>query len=96
MLPIELLPGARLDFDESFDWYAERGKETAIRFAAEIESALVKIVDSPERFYLIDEVHRSCLLQRFPYHVVYRIVGGRVLIVAIAHAKREPGYWEHR
>jgi plasmid stabilization system protein ParE len=33
MLPIDFLPEARLDFDESFDWYAERSVEAASRFA---------------------------------------------------------------
>ncbi len=96
MLPIELLPGARLDFDESFDWYAKRSEEAAVRFAAEIETTLEKISNAPERFSLIDSMHRDCLLQRFPFRVVYRIVSGRLLVVAIAHAKRQPGYWESR
>ncbi len=96
MLSIEILPSARLDFDESFDWYAKRSEQAAVRFAAEIESALAKIVDAPERFGLLDDEHRSCILKRFPFRIVYRIIDGRLLIVAIAHAKRKPGYWENR
>ncbi|NLZ02121.1 MAG: hypothetical protein GXY25_16495 [Pirellulaceae bacterium] len=28
-----------------------------------------------------------------PFRIVYRVVDHRVLVVAIAHAKRHPGYW---
>lgn len=37
MPSIEYLSGARRDFDESFDWYAERTVEAALRFAAAVD-----------------------------------------------------------
>lgn len=39
---------------------------------------------------------RRILLHRFPYKVVYRIAGQRAVVVAIAHLKRQPGYWQSR
>ena len=38
--PIEYLNGARIDFDESFDWYAERSVGAAIGFASAVDDAL--------------------------------------------------------
>ena len=35
-------------------------------------------------------------LKKFPFRIVYRSIGDRVLVVAIAHAKRRPGYWRDR
>lgn len=36
-------------------------------------------------------------LNRFPYLVVYlELTPDRVLVVAVAHAKRRPGYWRRR
>jgi hypothetical protein len=32
----------------------------------------------------------------FPYAVLYSIEDDYILIVAIAHGKRRPGYWRHR
>ena len=40
--------------------------------------------------------HRACPVKRFPFRIVYRVVEGSVLVVAIAHAKRRPGYWKNR
>jgi len=39
---------------------------------------------------------RRYLLQRFPFSVVYRVEARRILIVAVAHARRRPSYWRSR
>ncbi len=37
------------------------------------------------------------LLTRFPYVIFYELVGrDRVDVVAVAHARRKPGYWLER
>jgi plasmid stabilization system protein ParE len=96
MLPIDYLPGAKLDFDASFDWYAARSLQAALRFTNDVDAALVKVATNPERFVAVDDRHRECSLKRFPFRIVYRIEGNRVLVVAVAHAKRQPGYWRER
>jgi plasmid stabilization system protein ParE len=96
MLAIDFLPGARRDFQESFDWYARQNQEAAARFLDAVDMALNKIADDPQRFALIRAHYRECPLIRFPFRIVYRIIGNRILVVAIAHAKRRPGYWKAR
>ncbi len=96
MLPVDFLPEARLDFDESFDWYAERSAEAAARFANALDSALSAIAADPERFATVDDLHRECPVKRFPFRIVYRVVGNCILVVAVAHAKRRRSYWQER
>lgn len=36
------------------------------------------------------------LLRRYPFGVVYRIEPARILIIAVAHGHRRPGYWRGR
>ena len=96
MLPIEYLPGARRDFDESFDWYAKREIQVAMRFANAINSALVEVATNPARFASVDGAHHESALKKFPFRIVFRLVANRVLVVAVAHAKRRPGYWMGR
>lgn len=96
MPPIDYLSGARRDFDESFDWYAERSAQTAVRFAAAVDAALVEVAANPIKFPSPDGVHRECPVRKFPFRIVCRLVDNRVLVVAIAHAKRRPGYWRVR
>ena len=39
---------------------------------------------------------RRLVLLRLPYSLIYLVQADRCLIVAVAHAKREPGYWRER
>ena len=39
---------------------------------------------------------RSYGLRRFPYRIVTAVVIGAPLVVAVAHVRREPGYWRAR
>ena len=96
MIPVDILPEARRDFDESFDWYSERSAITAERFASAVDAALGAVGTSPERFARVDDLHRECPVKRFPFRIIYRIVAERILVVAVAHAKRRPGYWKNR
>lgn len=96
MLRIEYHPGARLDFDESFDWYLVRSQQTAVRFSTAINASLDLIAANPERFLPLDSMHRQCTVKRFPFRIIYRILPDHVFVVAIAHGKRRPGYWSDR
>ena len=96
MKPVDFLPGARLDFDASFDWYAVRSVVAAERFSIAVEIALGRIADNPEQFARIDGRHRERIVRRFPFRIVFRVESSRIVIVAIAHAKRRPNYWKGR
>ena len=96
MLPIDYLSGARRDFDESFGWYRQRSARAAIRFADAVDEALKQVAAHPTRFVSSDGVHREYTVKKFPFRIVYRLTKNRVLVVAIAHAKRRPGYWSDR
>ena len=39
---------------------------------------------------------RRVLVARFPYQIVYRLDQNEIMVLAIAHMKRRPGYWKHR
>jgi len=39
---------------------------------------------------------RSAKVDRFPYRIVYLVIGEDVDVVAVAHAKRRPAYWRRR
>jgi plasmid stabilization system protein ParE len=96
MMPVDLLPGARRDFDDSLDWYTARSTVAAEQFSSAIDATLATIAADPTRFAAVDAIHRDCLVPRFPYRIIYRIEPTQILVVAIAHAKRRPGFWKAR
>jgi len=93
---IEYHSGARDDFDESLDWYGKRSLDAALGFVAAVEEAVEKIVADPARFPSTHAGCRYCTLRRYPFRVVFHEETDRLVVVAIAHAKRRPGYWRSR
>jgi plasmid stabilization system protein ParE len=93
---VELQPAALAEAEEAAAWYAERDPRVAGAFVAELEAALDRIAEAPGRWPAHLHGTRRVRLTRFPYLVVYRDEPERILVVAVAHAKRKPGYWRKR
>ena len=92
----EFHPDALAEYEAAALYYAERDSEVGQRFVAAVEDAIDRILDSPTRWHVLDEDVRRCLTRIFPYGVLYTIEPDFVLIVAIMHCSREPGYWKRR
>jgi toxin ParE1/3/4 len=57
---------------------------------------LAQIAENPLRYSARGfDVHRANL-SRFPFNVNYIIGGDDIIVVAIAHERREPFYWLYR
>jgi toxin ParE1/3/4 len=76
--------------------FTEISIQLAQRFLDALQVAYASAAGSPRLYptYLHDT--RRVLLKRFPYFIVYLDWENEVYIVAIAHAKRRPGYWGKR
>ena len=68
----------------------------AASFTREIEAVIELICEAPERWRFFEQDVRRGLARRFPYAVLYTIEDKDVLIVAVMHCRREPGYWKQR
>jgi len=95
-MKLEFLAEAIQEFDDAFQWYAERSPTAAAGFAVAIDDALDAVLTSPQRFQKTIADCRYCQLDRYPYLVVFYEATDRIIIVSIAHAKRRPGYWRFR
>ena len=92
----EFHPDALAEYEAAALYYAERDPAVAQRFVAAVEDAIDRILDSPTRWRVLDEDVRRCLTRVFPYGVLYTIEPEFVLVVAVMHCSREPGYWRRR
>ncbi len=36
------------------------------------------------------------MVRRFPFAILYRVEPERIVVVAVMHLRREPGYWRRR
>jgi plasmid stabilization system protein ParE len=66
------------------------------RFVGEMQAAIEAVQGHPDRYSRIDEIHRLYLLDRFPYYIAYRQVGGAIEIVAIRHSSQDQDAWKDR
>jgi plasmid stabilization system protein ParE len=86
---------------EAAAWYRMRRPGLDSEFLAEVDRVLPLIESSPASFPRLldlsrDLVIRRALLPRFPYAVIFMDLGEHIRVLAVAHAKRRPGYWLDR
>jgi len=99
--PIRLSPEAVAELTEAAAWYETRQPGLAVRFLQEIDHIQRTIQSRPLSFPKLantaDDLDvRRALLPRFPYALVFIGLQTETRILAVAHAKRHPGYWLNR
>lgn len=93
---IEFHPAALEEAEAARDWYAQRSPAVAGAFIRELLHAIEQVAAAPERWPHFTPDTRRYLFPRFPFSLIYRVAPGKILIVAVAHTKRQPGYWKNR
>ena len=101
MKSIRYDPDARAEFLEAVRWYARRNVHVALRFDQQVARAEATIRETPQQWPLVSGVQRELDVRRrlvdgFPFAVVYLELNAEILILAVAHGKRRPGYWRQR
>lgn len=89
-------PAALQEARAAVDWYSSRSRLAAVAFVLELDVALAGIAEAPERWPTVSGGCRRYVLHRFPFLVIYREHRAIVEVVAVAHARRRPGYWAER
>ena len=89
-------PEALTEYVEAVQYYTQQRTELGQAFVDAIEDAVYRLRESPTRWKVIDEDVRRCLTRKFPYGILYTIEYDYILILAVMHCSREPGYWKER
>ena len=90
---IVLLPRARKELLEAWDWYDSRWTGLGDRFMSEVEKRLQQIEKTPERYKERMKGFRETQVKVFPYLIIYRLQKRKKLISvsSIFHTSRNPG-----
>lgn len=90
--------GAKRDLKQSYSWYRKSSDRAASEFLEEISATLDKISNTPGDFHPVSKHSkaRSVRVDRYPFSIIYLPSATNVIIVAVAHDKRRPGYWQRR
>jgi len=89
-------PRAEEEFGEAVQYYEDCQPGLGLEFAEEVYSTIARISEYPAAWAPMSVSTRRCLVNRFPYGVVFQVKSGAIRIIAIANLHRRPGYWKDR
>jgi len=93
---VEVLPPAEAEIREAFLWYFERSPLAADAFRSEALEAIDALAESADMWDEDEDGVRHYVLRHFPYTVHYWLEGNVATVLAVAHQRRVPGYWQQR
>lgn len=99
---VVLHPEAGSEIRTAALWYDERSVGLGEDLVAEVNDTLARIATAPRSFAVWPGVIgrpapvRRAVVHRFPYVVAFEAHPDRIVVLAIAHAKRRPLYWLSR
>jgi plasmid stabilization system protein ParE len=88
---------AKIELSEALKYYRDQaGLDIARNFNQAAMRAARRLIKFPEIGVKAGHGIRRFVLQDYPYTLIYRATPEAVIIVAIAHQSRRPGYWQGR
>ncbi len=96
MTPYRFHPDADAELEEAALFYESRLTGLGRSFAAEVERTIALVREFPDAGSPAGAKRRRVLVARFPYSIVYQHDAGEIVVVAVAHQRRRPGYWRRR
>ncbi len=92
-LPVRLHPLAADEIEAARRWYNEPNPEASVAFLADIDAAMLAVLEAPYRWPRIHVRFRRYIMRNFPFSVVYAALPAAIEVIAVAHHRRRPGYW---
>lgn len=96
MIEVRYHQAAEAELYEALGFLELRAKGLGRRLLREVRRTTARIAEGP---LLGPEIHpgvRKMRVRSFPYVLIYTINDEGVLILAVAHGSRRPGYWGKR
>ncbi|NHC35244.1 type II toxin-antitoxin system RelE/ParE family toxin [Scytonema millei] len=90
-------PLAEQEVIDAAAYYEEQSKGLGLSYLSEVEHAINFLIRYLEAGSVVRGSIRRLILPKFPYSLLYRILAeNRIRILAVAHHKRKPQYWNSR
>lgn len=96
MIRHRYLPSAREELNEAAASYEASVPGLGGAFLDDVERAIELVGEHPRIGASAGRGFRKAILRRFPFSIVYADRDEEIVIVAVAHQRRRPGYWRGR
>jgi plasmid stabilization system protein ParE len=87
---------AEEEMREAAEYYERQTRGLGHEFLADVQRTVDRIVENPQLGQIVRPNIRRRLMPRFPFGILYRIDPQEIVIIAVMHLRRRPGYWEER
>ena len=94
--PLRFHPQAEQEYLTALSWYRERSLIAATHFESVFDQAVGRIREAPRRWPIYFKDFRKYTLRQFPISIVYQEFPSEIVVFAVAHGRRQPGYWRDR
>jgi plasmid stabilization system protein ParE len=95
-MKVEFTTEARDDFFEAAEYYESKEKGLGSRMRDEISKIIRTVAIAPYLWRERGSGYRRVNCPVFPYYVAYVIRGRSIVVVAVIHGSRKPGFWHAR
>ena len=95
-MTFRFLPPAQAELLEGISYDSAIRAQLGLRFEQAVSDAVRSAVAHPERGAPRSKNTRRWLVRGFPFRVIYRANEAEVLVVAVAHQRKQPEYWAQR
>lgn len=95
-MKVRVLAAAKREIRAAAAHYEAQRVGLENEFLSEFEHACFRLGRHSWLGRRCDGVHRRFALRRFPFAVIYRVTESAIEVVALAHRRRQPGYWSVR
>jgi len=96
MIGYRFLSAAEEEMIAAALFYEEAAAGLGRDFLDDVQQAIDKLRLYPELGVKVAVGLRRALLHRFPFTIIYAPQADAILVIAIGHARRRPGYWQSR
>ena len=93
---LEYHPDAADELAEAYEWYDAIDRVVGERFKRELERAEELVGRSPAAWGRYFHDTQGFRFRSFPVVMVYVVREEQIIVIAIAHTRRRPGYWRER
>lgn len=96
-MKLVVAPPALAELHDTAAFYTLKANvELGLTFVAEFERTANLVLANPLLGAVFRGTRRRYILRRFPYSIIYQVTADDLLILAVAHHRRRPGYWADR
>lgn len=96
MKKVIFLPQAEQEMNEAALFYDSHREGLGREFLSMIKKGTDAISLNPMSYPNQRHEIRRILVSRFPYGILYHEEEEQIVVIAVMHLHRAPGYWKHR